>query len=171
MRCVSCGQESPEDSTFCDECGSRLERACPSCGAPAGSAAKFCRSCGSPLHKDDRAPAAFTPAHLAEKILASRTALEGERKQVTALFADLRGSMDLLEEFDPEEARRLMDPAVQMMMDAVHRFEGTVNHVLGDRARTHRNCQYDANLHLDPNRLRNHPVPAVRQRPLRQRRQ
>ena len=132
MRCVSCGQESPEDSTFCDECGSRLERACTSCGAPAGSAAKFCRSCGSPLQTDDRAPASFTPSHLAEKILASRAALEGERKQVTALFADLRGSMELLEEFDVEEARRLMDPAVQMMMDAVHRYEGTVNHVLGD---------------------------------------
>lgn len=132
MRCPRCKAFSSEGASFCEECGARLERACPSCGAPAGSAAKFCRSCGAPLQTDDRAPAAFTPSHLATKILASRAALEGERKQVTALFADLRRSMELLEELDPEEARRLMDPAVQMMMDAVHRYEGTVNHVLGD---------------------------------------
>ncbi len=132
VRCPRCHASAAEAAAFCEECGARLERACPSCGAPAGSAAKFCRSCGAPLQADERAPATFTPSHLATKILASRAALEGERKQVTALFADLRGSMDLLEGLDPEEARRLMDPAVQLMMDAVHRYEGTVNHVLGD---------------------------------------
>ena len=132
MNCPRCQAPALEGAAFCEACGVRLERGCPSCGAEAGPAARFCRNCGSPLQAEDRAPAAFTPSHLATKILASRASLEGERKQVTALFADLRGSMELLESVDPEEARRLMDPAVQLMMDAVHRYEGTVNHVLGD---------------------------------------
>jgi class 3 adenylate cyclase len=75
---------------------------------------------------------AYTPPYLAEKILTSRSALEGERKQVTVLFADLKGSMELIRDLDPEAAQRLLDPALQRMMDAVHRFEGTVNQVLGD---------------------------------------
>jgi class 3 adenylate cyclase len=74
----------------------------------------------------------FTPQHLAERILTSRAALEGERKQVTVLFADLKGSTELIRDLDPEAAQRLLDPALQRMMDAVHRFEGTVNQVLGD---------------------------------------
>ena len=79
-----------------------------------------------------RAPLTYTPPYLAEKIFTSRTALEGERKQVTVLFADLKGSTELIEGLDPEEARRLLDPALHVMMDAVHRYEGTVNQVLGD---------------------------------------
>jgi class 3 adenylate cyclase len=78
------------------------------------------------------APLAYTPPYLAEKILTSRSALEGERKQVTVLFADLKGSTELIEGLDPEEARQLLDPALHVMMDAVHRYEGTVNQVLGD---------------------------------------
>src|SRR5438876_2213375 len=78
------------------------------------------------------APLAYTPLYLAEKILTSRSALEGERKQVTVLFADLKGSTELIQGLDPEEARRLLDPALHVMMDAVHRYEGTVNQVLGD---------------------------------------
>src|SRR5262245_50294121 len=78
------------------------------------------------------APLAYTPSYLAEKILTSRSALEGERKQVTVLFADLKGSTELIRDLDPEAAQRLLDPALQHMMDAVHRFEGTVNQVLGD---------------------------------------
>ena len=77
-------------------------------------------------------PPAYTPAHLAEKILTSRSALEGERKQVTVLFADLKGSMELLADRDPEEARQLLDPMLERMMAAVHRYEGTVNQVMGD---------------------------------------
>src|SRR5262249_52800545 len=79
-----------------------------------------------------RAPLAYTPRHLAEKILTSRSALEGERKQVTVLFADLKGSMELLADRDPEEARQLLDPVLERMMAAVHRYEGTVNQVMGD---------------------------------------
>jgi class 3 adenylate cyclase len=78
------------------------------------------------------APESYTPKHLAEKILTSKSALEGERKQVTVLFADLKGSMELLADRDPEEARKLLDPVLERMMEAVHRYEGTVNQVMGD---------------------------------------
>ncbi len=78
------------------------------------------------------APLAYTPLYLAEKILTSRSALEGERKQITVLFADLKGSMELLADRDPEEARQLLDPVLERMMAAVHRYEGTVNQVMGD---------------------------------------
>src|SRR5215813_7982914 len=86
----------------------------------------------APVSDQDRPPLSYTPAYLAEKILTSRAALEGERKQVTVLFADLKGSTELIEGLDPEEARQLLDPALHVMMDAVHRYEGTVNQVLGD---------------------------------------
>ena len=102
---------------------------------------KFCDSCGAPLAATPAQPTAprrfsspdtYTPKHLAEKILTSKVALEGERKQVTVLFADLKGSMELLADRDPEEARKLLDPVLERMMEAVHRYEGTVNQVMGD---------------------------------------
>ena len=77
-------------------------------------------------------PESHTPKHLAEKILTSKAALEGERKQVSVLFADLKGSMELFADRDPEDARRLLDPVLERMMEAVHRYEGTVNQVMGD---------------------------------------
>src|SRR5438309_2143858 len=86
----------------------------------------------SPRSSQDRAPLSYTPPYLTEKILTSRSALEGERKHVTVLFADLKGSMELLADRDPEEARHLLDPVLAHMMDAVHRYEGTVNQVMGD---------------------------------------
>src|SRR5262245_37902092 len=85
-----------------------------------------------PAPDQERVPLTYTPPYLAEKILTSRSALEGERKQVTVLFADLKGSMELLADRDPEEARQLLDPVLERMMAAVHRYEGTVNQVLGD---------------------------------------
>ena len=85
-----------------------------------------------PTPDQEHAPLTYTPPHLAEKILTSRSALEGERKQVTVLFADLKGSMELLADRDPEEARHLLDPVLERMMEAVHRYEGTVNQVMGD---------------------------------------
>src|SRR5262245_23459497 len=85
-----------------------------------------------PGSTQDRVPLAYTPAYLAEKILTSKSALEGERKQVTVLFADLKGSTELIRDLDPEQAQALLDPALHVMMEAVHRFEGTVNQVLGD---------------------------------------
>ena len=85
-----------------------------------------------PATRQAQEPLAYTPAYLAEKIFTSRSALEGERKQVTVLFADLKGSMELLADRDPEEARQLLDPVLERMMAAVHRYEGTVNQVMGD---------------------------------------
>jgi class 3 adenylate cyclase/tetratricopeptide (TPR) repeat protein len=85
-----------------------------------------------PVRSQDRLPLAYTPPYLAEKILTSKSTLEGERKQVTVLFADLKGSMELLADRDPEDARQLLDPVLERMMAAVHRYEGTVNQVMGD---------------------------------------
>jgi class 3 adenylate cyclase len=88
---------------------------------------------GSPLATDQgRTPLSYTPAHLTEKILEARPALAGERKQVTVLFADIKDSPELIRDVDPEAAQQLLDPALRRMMDAVYRFEGTVNQVLGD---------------------------------------
>ena len=111
---------------------------CSACGndLPAGS--RFCNKCGTPVSEASpgqtrfASPQSYTPKHLAEKILTSRTALEGERKQVTVLFADVKGSMELLADRDPEEARKILDPLLERMMTAVHRYEGTVNQVMGD---------------------------------------
>jgi class 3 adenylate cyclase len=86
----------------------------------------------TPIEAPIRAPLTYTPPYLAEKILTSKSALEGERKQVTVLFADLKGSMELLADRDPEDARQLLDPVLERLMDAVHRYEGTVNQVMGD---------------------------------------
>src|SRR5712691_11039932 len=86
----------------------------------------------SPAPAPDRAPLAYTPSHLAEKILTAKSTMEGERKQVTVLFADIKGSTELIDGLDPEAAQQLLDPAIQHMMAAVHRYEGTVNQVLGD---------------------------------------
>ena len=142
MICAQCQAENSFAAIFCDHCGVRLETACPKCGEPNRPGAKFCRNCGQLInHTAAAAPATvpgvpspetYVPKHLAEKILASRQSLEGERKQVTVLFADIRGSTRLLEGLDPEEAQKLIDPVLRVMMDAVHRYEGTVNQVLGD---------------------------------------
>jgi len=115
LACAGCGQVNPSGSRFCNGCGAKLGDP-----APAGPEPRF------------TSPATYTPKHLAEKILISQAALEGERKQVTVLFADLKGSMELLADRDPEEARKLLDPVIERMMEAVHRYEGTVNQVMGD---------------------------------------
>src|SRR5258705_6654003 len=110
---------------------------CQVCATELPAGAKFCKECGAAVGTSTAAPRtlapdSYTPKHLAEKIINSKAALEGERKQVTVLFADLKGSMELLADRDPEEARRLLDPVLKHMMDAVHRYEGTVNQVMGD---------------------------------------
>src|SRR5688572_25364707 len=136
MRCPRCRSENDSTAQFCEECGAKLELACPACGQPVGAGKKFCRACGASLAVPDArgpaAPRAALPKHLADRILVSKSSLEGERKQVTVLFADLKGSMELLAERDPEEARKLLDPVLDYMMEAVHRYEGTVNQVMGD---------------------------------------
>ncbi len=137
MQCPRCQHENPAGQKFCGECGARLASVCPSCGASNPPTQKFCGECGTGLGQTDGAskygtPQSYTPKHLAEKILTSKAALEGERKQVTVLFADLKGSMELLADRDPEEARKLLDPVLEHMMEAVHRYEGIVNQVMGD---------------------------------------
>jgi len=138
MTCPRCQQENPAHARFCLGCGSRLALTCSGCGAELPHTARFCAQCGqavgSPAAGPTRfaAPEVYTPLHLAEKILTSRAVLEGERKQVTVLFADLKGSMELLADRDPEEAKRILDPVLERMMEAVHRYEGTVNQVMGD---------------------------------------
>jgi len=108
---------------------------CSRCQHENRAGAKFCEECGAPLATTTprfASPESYTPKHLAEKILTSRTVLEGERKQVTVLFADVKGSMELLADRDPEEARKILDPVLELMMDCVHHYEGTVNQVMGD---------------------------------------
>src|SRR5262245_24027891 len=136
MTCPRCQHENPQGARFCEECATPLPRTCLNCGTLLSATAKFCHACAHPVGArtgtQARSPDSYTPKHLAEKILTSKSALEGERKQVTVLFADLKGSMELLADRDPEEARKILDPVLEHMMEAVHRYEGTVNQVMGD---------------------------------------
>ena len=138
MRCTRCQKENPPQAKFCLECGAALAFKCATCGTELPAGAKFCLECGRSVNAQPVAasrftsPEVYTPKHLAEKILTSKSALEGERKQVTVLFADMKGSMELLADRDPEEARKLLDPVIEHMMEAVHRYEGTVSNLMGD---------------------------------------
>ncbi len=139
MNCPGCDHENPDDATFCGECGSTFgsELACPDCGRENSVGQKFCHGCGGPLVRDGdktpaREPRAYTPKHLADKILRSKSVLEGERKQVTVLFADVKGSMELADQLDPEEWHRLLERFFEILSEGVHRFEGTVNQYTGD---------------------------------------
>src|SRR5262245_62059266 len=137
MMCPRCQRENPAGMRFCGHCAAPLVAVCTACGAANPPGNKFCGQCAAPIGQVTAAPTlvspeAYTPKHLAGKILTSKAALEGERKQVTVLFADLKGSMELLADRDPEEARKILDPVLEMMMESVHRYEGTVNQVMGD---------------------------------------
>ena len=135
MHCSACHSLIPDDSLFCTACGAKVEPRCIACGTVNPPGAKFCRRCGSALEGSTRevaAPVAYTPKHLADKILTSRSALEGERKLVTVLFADVKGSMELAEQLDPEEWHRILERFFEILTEGVHRFEGTVNQYTGD---------------------------------------
>ena len=156
MRCTNCQFENPQGLKFCNECGVPLQPQCTTCGFANAPRAKFCGECGTPLAGQvpsskfqvqvpspqqlsvlscqfsvPNPPVTYTPAHLAERIRAV-SVTDGERKTITALFADFKGSTALIEGLDPEEARAIIDPALQLMMDAVHRYEGYVAQALGD---------------------------------------
>jgi class 3 adenylate cyclase len=113
-QCSSCGHDNPDQAKLCLECGTAIE----------------IRRAGEPVAT--RNPLDYTPKHLADKILQSKSALEGERKQVTAMFADVKGSMELAEQLDPEEWHRILEHFFEILTEGVHRFEGTVNQYTGD---------------------------------------
>ena len=154
--CPQCQAVNPPTQKFCGECGTRLPVVCPACRHPNPAGQKFCGECGTGLAApppqrpapaaapgppaptegspalQHAAPDTYTPRHLAEKILTSRGALEGERKSVTVLFADVSGFTAMSEGLDPEEVHAIMDRAFEVILNAVHRYEGTINQFLGD---------------------------------------
>jgi len=143
MTCPQCRSQNEPDASFCTQCGARLERRCPACDTPNAGDARFCKRCGHGLAPSaatappeapapPTSPLSYTPKHLAEKILTSRSALEGERKQVTVLFVDVSGFTAVSEGLDPEDVHALMTRAFELMLAEVHRYEGTVNQFLGD---------------------------------------
>jgi len=138
MKCPRCQHENPQGARFCEECAAALARTCSNCGTPLSATAKFCHACAHPVAAGESTPArsaspeAYTPKHLAEKILTSRSTFEGERKQVTVLFVDVSGFTSLSERLDPEEVHRFMTRTFELMLAEVHRYEGTVNQFLGD---------------------------------------
>src|SRR5438128_8644514 len=162
MCCPQCQHENRAEAKFCRACGAKLDLRCPACGTVNEPGATVCDHCGAALTTKPRAkrgkgerakrrttadaglrtpdarPASYTPRHLAERILAEHAAMEargatdGERKTITALFADVAGFTALAHDLDPEDTRRIIDPALQLMMDAVHRYEGYVAQALGD---------------------------------------
>ncbi len=136
MQCGRCGHESPPAARFCGACGASFDVPCAACQAPNPSANRFCQQCGAALaavadRRFDR-PESYTPKHLADKILQSRTAIEGERKQVSVLFVDVSGFTSLAERLDPEDVHAIMTRAFELMLEQVHAYEGTVNQFLGD---------------------------------------
>jgi class 3 adenylate cyclase/tetratricopeptide (TPR) repeat protein len=135
MICAKCQHENRPHAKFCEECAAPLPLTCGNCGSEVFSTAKFCPECGHPMRSGDprfASPRTYTPQNLADKILTTRATVEGERKQVTVLFADVKGSMELFAERDAEDVQKLLDPVIGHMIEAVHRYEGTVNKVMGD---------------------------------------
>src|SRR3989442_2335948 len=148
MECPQCRHANPPETKFCGECGTRLQSRCPACQAVNPPSNKFCSECGQRLEGAGPAPAAaaapvtpparfaspeaYTPKHLAEKILTSKSAIEGERKIVTVMFSDVSGFTALSEKLDPEDVHAMMDRAFEVILGAVHRYEGTINQFLGD---------------------------------------
>ena len=138
MRCSTCQHDNEAVAVFCEECGNELAQVCMHCGIELKPTAKFCLKCGAqtgmsePLQHAAARVTGHVPTNLVDGNHQSQPNLDGERKTITALFADLKGSTSLIEKLDPEAARALLDPALQIMMDAVHRYEGHVAQVLGD---------------------------------------
>jgi class 3 adenylate cyclase/tetratricopeptide (TPR) repeat protein len=146
VECPDCGFASPAAMQFCGQCGTRLPAVCPSCGHANPATFRFCGRCGKGLEaagaaappalpsegRVEAAPKGYTPAHLAARILRNRSAIEGERKQVTVLFADVAGFTSFAETLDPEIVHGVMDRCFRILMDEVHRYEGTINQFTGD---------------------------------------
>src|SRR5712692_5015515 len=150
MQCPRCQTQNRPGAQFCRSCGARFDAVCPKCHARVEPNSRFCDACGADLAAAQAtaappggpapaeppvqfgAPGAYTPRHLAEKILTSKSALEGERKQVTVLFVDVSGFTSMSERLDPEDVHGIMTRGFELMLAEVHRYEGTVNQFLGD---------------------------------------
>src|SRR5712692_1377640 len=139
MQCAKCGTENAVGKRFCSQCGSGLATRCPKCGAENAQASRFCGDCGAALPGNPAAPAkssdttsiAATVRVIAEQLEPSAV-VDGERKTVTALFADIKGSTELEQDLDPEDARAIVDPALKLMIDAVRRYDGYIVQSTGD---------------------------------------
>jgi len=139
VKCSECQFNSREGVKFCEECGAKLELECPACKAKLPLGKKFCGECGHALKElheiptvDYSKPQSYTPKFLADKILTNRSALEGERKLVTVLFADVANYTSMAEKLDPEEVHQIMDGCFKILLDEIHRYEGTINQFTGD---------------------------------------
>jgi class 3 adenylate cyclase len=139
MKCQKCGSDNREGIRFCEECGAKLELECSDCKAKIPLGKKFCGECGQDLTKPVKAPVinysepqSYTPKFLADKILTTRSSIEGERKLVTVLFADVANFTSIAEKLDPEEVHQLMNNCFKILMDEIHTYEGTINQFTGD---------------------------------------
>src|SRR5471030_2571454 len=136
MLCAKCNKNNPSDASFCEECAAKLELICSACKSSVSPGARFCKKCGTSIFSAK----ADTPATVAPNKSRIRVAADGgasvafdeERKTVTALFADIKGSTELMEDLDPEEARAIIDPALRIMIDAVDHYDGYVVQSTGD---------------------------------------
>ncbi len=136
MNCPSCGHENPDHAKFCLECASPFPIRCAACGTELPSRAKFCLECAHPVASGEpqpaRDPRSYTPRHLVEKILRTRSAIEGEHKLVTVFFADVKGSTELSRAVGNERWHEILDGFFRILSEGVHRYEGTVNQYTGD---------------------------------------
>ncbi len=139
MKCPDCQFDNREGVKFCEECGAELELKCPNCKAKIPLGRKFCGECGLKLTEpseilsiDYSEPQSYTPKFIADKILTSRSSIEGERKLVTVLFADVANYTAISEKLDPEEVHQIMDGCFKILMDEIHKYEGTINQFTGD---------------------------------------
>jgi class 3 adenylate cyclase/predicted ATPase len=139
MKCPKCQFDNREDAKFCKECGNKLELACPQCGNAYTPGTKFCDECGQSLVEvketlpiDFTKPQSYTPKFLADKIFTTRSSIEGERKLVTVLFADVANYTSISEKLDPEEVHQIMDGCFKILMGEIHKYEGTINQFTGD---------------------------------------
>jgi class 3 adenylate cyclase len=139
MQCPECQFDNREGVKFCEECGAKLDLKCPRCYAKIPPGRKFCGECGHKLTESSEAPIidfsepqSYTPKFLADKILTTRSSIEGERKLVTVLFADVANYTSMSEKLDPEEVHKIMDGCFNILMNEIHKYEGTINQFTGD---------------------------------------
>jgi hypothetical protein len=134
MKCPKCQFENREGARFCGNCRHEFEDTCPECGTNNRAENKFCDACGYDLRKPEEVPPidyskpqSYTPKFLADKILTTRSSIEGERKLVTVLFADVADFTSIAEKLDPEDVHQIMDGCFKILMDEIHKYEGTIN--------------------------------------------